>query len=365
MAGRLLAQQERRQRARVPERLVVVLDEALDQLRRVRLHHELGVLRPVAPRDRLRVRTLVEPLGVLEPDRERRDAPVTGLRHESDHCGGVDAPAQKRAERHVGHEPAADGRREQLTHPRGTLLEGQAQRLDPVLEGTRESGLPVGLDAHVVGPVGDEDVAGRDAVDAVEERVGRRDVPERQVVGDRLLAKLARNVGMREHGLQLRAEDQPLAIAVVVEGLLAEAIADERQPPATLVEDRRSEHPLQTSGDLRGLAVLREVRDDLGIAFGRKGVPARAQLVAQLAVVVDLAVERDADRPVLVGDWRVAREQVDDRQPRLPHPRGVALERAFGVGPAVAQGGQRHAHARRRAPVPPDLAGDPAHASGA
>ena len=50
--------------------------------------------------------------------------------------------------------------------------------------------------------------------------------------------------------------------------------------------------------------------------------PAALELGAQLAEVVDLAVEDDADRAVLVEDRLVAARQVDDRQ--AAHPQGDA-----------------------------------------
>jgi len=42
------------------------------------------------------------------------------------------------------------------------------------------------------------------------------------------------------------------------------------------------------------------------------------QLIAELSVVVDLAVEHHGDRPVLVVDRLVAAGQIDDAQPAHP-----------------------------------------------
>ena len=44
-----------------------------------------------------------------------------------------------------------------------------------------------------------------------------------------------------------------------------------------------------------GVELLGQVRDDLGVASRAKVVPVALQLVAQLAEVVDLAVEHGAD----------------------------------------------------------------------
>ncbi len=58
--------------------------------------------------------------------------------------------------------------------------------------------------------------------------------------------------------------------------------------------------------------------DDLGIAMRGEGVSAAAQLLAQLAVVVDLAIEDNCDGAVLVVNGLVAGLQVDDSQPLDP-----------------------------------------------
>ena len=52
--------------------------------------------------------------------------------------------------------------------------------------------------------------------------------------------------------------------------------------------------------------------DHLGVAARAQLVAPLEQLLAQLAEVVDLAVEDDGDGAVLVGDRRVAGDQIDD-----------------------------------------------------
>src|SRR4029079_1611361 len=61
--------------------------------------------------------------------------------------------------------------------------------------------------------------------------------------------------------------------------------------------------------------LLIEVHDHLGVALGRKPVSLRLEELAQLAVVVDLTVEGDDDRAVLVVDRLVAGLEVDDPKP--------------------------------------------------
>ena len=90
-----------------------------------------------------------------------------------------------------------------------------------------------------------------------------------------------------------------------------------------------------------------------------------AQLVAQLPIVVDLAVEDDDDGAVLVVDRLVARLEVDHREALDPE-RDVAVSvEPAGVGPAVLE---RRAHPRRKprihgVPVGPELSDDSAHST--
>jgi len=77
------------------------------------------------------------------------------------------------------------------------------------------------------------------------------------------------------------------------------------------------EHAPQ-AGD-RPLAVLLVgVQDRLGVRVGGEGVAARHELGAQLAVVVDLAVEDDRHRSILVEDRLPSPREVDDAE--SPHP---------------------------------------------
>jgi hypothetical protein len=62
------------------------------------------------------------------------------------------------------------------------------------------------------------------------------------------------------------------------------------------------------------------------------------QSVAQLRVVVDLAVLDDVDGAVLVGDRLVPAGEVDDREAARPDPRIAIDVLAAAVGAAVPQG---------------------------
>ena len=82
----------------------------------------------------------------------------------------------------------------------------------------------------------------------------------------------------------------------------------------------------------RGRApLLVGVDDDFGVGRRVEAVAGGLELAAQLAEVVDLAVEDDPDRAVLVVDRLVAGREVDDAQPAhaerhaLVHPHALIV----------------------------------------
>jgi hypothetical protein len=89
------------------------------------------------------------------------------------------------------------------------------------------------------------------------------------------------------------------------------------------------------------------------------------QLLAQLQVVEDLAVEDDPEGLVLVGERLLAGGEIDDREPGVGQAGAAIAVGAELVGPAVAkrarQGGQLLAGRRRRPLAQRHHSGDPAH----
>ena len=112
--------------------------------------------------------------------------------------------------------------------------------------------------------------------------------------------------------------------------------AFQHQTLAWRIPDRDRKHPAQAAeaGDaLDGV----KMRDDFGVAVG-PGPPARArELLAQLDVVVDLAVLRDGDRAFVYRDRLMTAGHVDDTQPRRPERRRPLDEVALIIGPTVLQ----------------------------
>ena len=139
-----------------------------------------------------------------------------------------------------------------------------------------------------------------------------------------------------EEGADLRGERDAPAVAPPVEGLDAELVASGDEPSLAGVPEREGEDAVQLAHAI-GAVLLVGVHDDLAVGAGREAVAAGLELFAQLAVVVDLAVDDRRDRAVLGVERLVAAGHVDDRQARVGERERAEPSDALAVGPAVAQ----------------------------
>src|SRR5207302_39141 len=99
----------------------------------------------------------------------------------------------------------------------------------------------------------------------------------------------------------------------------------------------------------------------LRVAAGGEPAAARLQLAAQVAEVVDLAVEDEGDGAVLASHRLLAGDEVDDRQTCHPECR-LAIQIAAGVvGAAVLEDLQHRVEDLAVAAARADPAGDAAH----
>ena len=132
--------------------------------------------------------------------------------------------------------------------------------------------------------------------------------------------------------------------------------------PAAVVNGE-SKHAVEPVGHVESVGFV-GMHDHFRVALRLEHVAKRLQLGAQLAVVVDLAVEDDTDRAVLVEDRLVPAGQVDDRQPPHPEPDPPLDVDALVIGAAMHD---RGAHApnlrfrRKRIVTKPCHPHDPAH----
>ena len=114
-------------------------------------------------------------------------------------------------------------------------------------------------------------------------------------------------------------EPEPPAVRAEEERPYAEAVADQRQGPRAHVPEGDGKLAIEPC-EGRLTPCLPAVDDDLGVARRAESVALDLQLGAELDVVVDLAIEDDPQRAVLVAQWLLARGQVDDREPALARP---------------------------------------------
>jgi hypothetical protein len=136
---------------------------------------------------------------------------------------------------------------------------------------------------------------------------------------------------------RLAREGEPAAVEPVVERLHPEAVARAEERPLLAVPDRERPHPVElVDAALAPLAVAREQHLRVGLAA--EAIALRAQLLAQLEVVVDLAVE-DQLEPSIVGGERLESRvgEVDDREPQVSEADAVVREDAAAVGAAVRE----------------------------
>ena len=115
---------------------------------------------------------------------------------------------------------------------------------------------------------------------------------------------------MREERLDLRGKRHARAVAVDEQRLLAGTIARQREGAVTRVPDAEREHAVERVDGLVA-ALFEEVHDDFGVGVRAEDVALVDERLPQLAVVVDLAVEDELDRSVLVADRLIGGRYAD------------------------------------------------------
>ena len=201
-------------------------------------------------------------------------------------------------------------------------------------------------------------------VDAAERTERRRHVLEGQVVVDRDRVHRPLGLSILEQRLELGGEGQPRAREPVEERLDPEAVAREEQRAPPSVPDREGEHPPQAVEAAHPVSFV-EAQQDLGVGARAKAGAGPEELLPELHEVVDLAVEHDPYRAVVVPHRLVAGgREVDDAESPVPEPdRPIGVD-ALAVRPSVRE---RRAHPEqqvlphRAGGIEVELAGDAAH----
>src|SRR6185436_20957193 len=94
-------------------------------------------------------------------------------------------------------------------------------------------------------------------------------------------------------GLELRAEGDQAGLAIHIQRLLAETIANEQQLPAINVPDSAGKHAHQVTKPLAHAPVIESSEHHLRVRPAPETESAPFELAPQFLEVVDLAIEHD------------------------------------------------------------------------
>ncbi len=225
------------------------------------------------------------------------------------------------------------------------LFELVGERLVAALELRLVCEVPVTVNRRFAAVLEHQHVPRRELADAAEHRARRRDEPQGQVLVERLEVHLAQRRVAGEQRLDLRREGEAGRGARVVERFLAEVVARDNQLAAAHVPETEREHAAQVLDQALAVAFV-ERNDQFAVAVGLERVAALLEILAQLPVVVDLAVADHPDRPVGIQQRLPPAFEVDDRQPAMAENCAVLAELPLAIGPAVPQRVQHPRHGR-------------------
>ncbi len=138
----------------------------------------------------------------------------------------------------------------------------------------------------------------------------------------------------RKQRRQGGCEAQPARDRRVIQRLDAQAVAAEQHAAAVALPDREREHAVETADEVLAPGVV-GLEQHLGVAVGVEAVALGLELAAQLGVVVDGAVEDDAQAELGVDHGLLRRlGQVHDLQPAMAPGLRALREHAAVVRPA-------------------------------
>ncbi len=142
---------------------------------------------------------------------------------------------------------------------------------------------------------------------------------------------------MHDQRRQLGGEREETWAGDIEKRLFAKAVARGEQPAARTIPDDEREHAVQSRGEVLA-PLLIAVDQDLGVGMvAAEDMTRGEKLGAQFCLVVDLAVEQDADRAILVPHRLMAAGDIDDGKSLEGEMHGViAVDMKAGVvGAAV------------------------------
>ena len=325
--ARLARDEIGRQGAAVGVGLAVMPGQLLQHVRHVGFHRELGVVGAVHFGRLPGIAQLGE-FFFLEADGEGlyRRGRVFGHQRRDD--GGVYAARQEGPERHLRHQADLYRLRHLVAQALLELLQRDVSQLF-----FADGEVPVFFGAYLA-VLEHQHRAGLELTHALEDAHRAGNILQGQVGVYGRRVYLARHVLARQQAAQLGGESEGGGRHRVEQRLLAHAVPRQHQLFAAAVPDGRGEHTAQLLGEVLAFFLV-EVQDHLGVAFCLENVAAGQQALAQLFVVVDLAVEDYPQRAVFVSDGLVARGKVYDGQAAHGQPDVMVGVVAFVVRAAV------------------------------
>ncbi len=122
-----------------------------------------------------------------------------------------------------------------------------------------------------------------------------------------------------QHRAQFGAETHGAVIDTKIDELDARRVTGNHQALASIIPDGETEHPVESIQYL-GAPLFIAVNDDLGIRARAKDVSERLELASKLVEIVDLTVENDPDRFLLIRHRLMSACNIDNRKAAKSEP---------------------------------------------
>ncbi len=164
--------------------------------------------------------------------------------------------------------------------------------------------------------LGDQIVAGQEFAQALKQRFLSRQVVERQKLSNRRHVHLSANGWISQDGLQFRGKPQRTAVVEIVQRFDAHPVARHEQAASFRVPNGEGKHPAELL-DALGTLVLVQMNNDFRVGLRAKYVAPLDQPLPKLVEVVNLAIEHNPDRIVLIREGLASRAQVNDGEPTM------------------------------------------------
>src|SRR4051812_34493542 len=113
---------------------------------------------------------------------------------------------------------------------------------------------------------------------------------------------------MCEQDLRLGSEQQSAIEHAPIERFFTKAIAGDKQTPELFVPQRECKHPVEVLDHVAAVLLIK-MRQDFSVRFTAEPMAASFEVVAQFAIVINLAVENYRDAVIFIESWLLATEQ--------------------------------------------------------